>query len=285
MKVIFSILNNNLPGSKKSKPNFGAGLTTRMIQEMRQADPLQISNRFARKGIPTDFKGNKVVAWLNEKTLDIFERFRRDLGLKTILPRGIFVEDFNRLNIDNPNAYSFCNLVQTELIKGSDEIIQPGTIFFNSLHNWEQIDSIADNDYQTRHASTNFFLYKPFHEFSHLAHENNLLRQYYGNDVLKKIEFVRSPKQIDEYKRKYGLRVSQICEYAQTDPLEAIACDIPRVVASSLDPTTLLPTRNLFVGTPYQRLSLWQRWHLHEYSDKERPLPEVLRNFWNGKFD
>ncbi len=91
--------------------------------------------------------------------------------------------------------------------------------------------------------------------------------------------------QIEEYQKKYGKKLSQICNYALKNPFEAVACDISRVIADSLDKNTLMPIRNPFIGTPYEKLSFWQRVNIPKYSDEERPLKEILRNFWNGKFE
>ncbi len=54
-------------------------------------------------------------------------------GLKLALPKGIFVEDFKDLNVDNPSMYGFCNLAPTKLKKNSDEITPSRIIFFNSF--------------------------------------------------------------------------------------------------------------------------------------------------------
>jgi hypothetical protein len=58
-----------------------------------------------------------------------------------------------------------------------------------------------------------------------------------------------------------------------------------RLIADSLDKTTLKPIKNPFKNTPYENLSFWQRRNIPKYSDEDRPLNEILRNFWNGKFD
>ena len=54
---------------------------------------------------------------------------------------------------------------------------------------------------------------------------------------------------------------------------------------SVLDKETLMPTKNPFKGTPYEKLSFWQRVNIPNCSDDERSLNEILRNFWNGKFE
>ncbi len=71
-----------------------------------------------------------------------------------------------------------------------------------------------------------------------------------------------------------------------TNPLEAVACDMAKVIVDSLDAKTLMPTKNPFIGTSYEKLSFWQRVNLPTHDkDEVLSLHEILRNFWNGKFD
>ena len=58
-----------------------------------------------------------------------------------------------------------------------------------------------------------------------------------------------------------------------------------RTIIDSLNKTTLAPARNPFTNTPYETLSFWRRVNNPQYSDETRPLHEILRNFWDGKFD
>lgn len=298
MKTAFIILNNQ---NKKQKTNvsFGAGLTAQMMSEIQSADVLEISNRFAKRGIPTDFKGNKVLAWCCDKTIEIFEHLNEKYKLKLALPKGIFVENFENLNVDDPKAISFCNLTPTRLRKDSKEIVLPTTLFFNTLehkrsnvppnhqwlYNWDYIDQISDFRSATKQTGTDFFLDTFLHESSHVVHEDWLLKKYGGKTVLKKILSAKDKNQIEEYQRKYGPKLSEICNYATAGPLEAVACDMPIRIVDALDRETLLPIKNPFIDTPYERLSIWQRADIPAYSDEERPLKEILRNIWNGKFD
>ena len=80
------------------------------MQEIQRADILEISSRLAKKGIPTDFKGNKIIAWCCDKTIEIFEQINQKFKTNLSLPKGIFVENFQSLNVDTPNMYGFCNL-------------------------------------------------------------------------------------------------------------------------------------------------------------------------------
>ncbi len=296
MKIIFAYPNNNSPQPKNIV--FGAGLTREIGREMRNVNVLEISDRLTQKGIPTDFKGNKVIAWCSAKTIEVFQQLNKNFQTHLALPKGIYVEDFAGLNVDSQTMLGFCNLLPTKLIKGSSEIIPSRTVFFNTfetakkqlppeeqwLFDWNYINEIADVNYAAKQSSTNHFLYFFMHELSHVVHEDRLLNKLGGQALAKRIEFVKNAKQIEEYQKKYGQKISKICEYALTDQFEAIGCDIPRRIANTLDNETLIPIKNPFLGTPYERLSLRQRINIPFYSDEKRPLDEILRNFWNGKF-
>lgn len=295
MKITFCSKKYSLSEPQTQEIAFGAGMTAKIAQEINNVDVLEISNRLAQKGIPTDFKGNKVVAWCSEKAVKIFEELNEKFGTKLALPKGIYVEDFDKLNIDRQNMYGFCNLTPTALKKGSSEIIPSRTLFFNAhqdqlsqpLYNWDYIDQIADYRYATKQASTDSFLDIFLHEFAHVAHEDKLLKKFGGDVLLKKILSAKDLDKIEEYQRKYGQKISGICNSALYDPFEAVACDMSKTVANSLDKETLIPTRNPFIDTPYEKLYFWQqkRTKIPVYSDQDRPLIEILRNFWNGKFE
>lgn len=285
MKTLFSFQNKNSSNPQNKNLKFGAGLTPKMIKEIQQVDVLDISSKLARKGIPSDFQDNKIIAWCSQKTVDIFEQFNEKYKMKLALPKGIFVEDFNKLNVENPNALGTCNMQPAKLKKHSNEETPPLVIFYNSLHNWENINKIADDDYAIGLSSTPHFLNFGLHEFVHSAHEDQLLNQLDAKTLANELNLLKNEKQVAEYQRKYGLNVSKICTNALEDPFEAIACDMPKVIVDSLDKTTLMPTRNPFINTPYEKLSFWQRINLPEPTNEKEELREILRNFWNGKFD
>lgn len=303
MKINFYSQNNKLK-HQRNNISFEAGLTPKMMQEIQNADVLEISHRLAKKGIPTDFKDNKVIAWCCGKTVDIFEQLNKKYHIKLALPKGIFVKDFEQfnfddLNINTNNMYGFCNLTPTKLIKNSDEITPSKVIYYNTLkqkmanapsniqwlYNWNNIDQIADRNYATGFRSTDIFLEHIINEFLHVIHLSNMQSKLDGTNLVKELELINSKDYIKKYQDKYSKKVSLICGYAKETPLEAVACDMSRVIANSLDKETLMPTRNPFIGTPYENLSFWQRVNLPDYSDEERPLNEILRRFWNGKFD
>lgn len=298
MKIIFISQNNDK--YKKQKLPFKAGLTPKIMQEIQQADVLEISNRLARKGMPTDFKENKVIAWCCDKTVEIIEQLNKRFGTKLALPKGIFVEDFERLNVNNPTIMGLCNPFSSDnLIKNSNVQISGETLFFNTfetlkskmqvhehkLYDWENIDNIADFNYAERISATDYFLDVFMHEFLHIAHKDRLLNKIGEENLEKSIDDAKNEIKIKSYRNKYGGRIVEICDNALTSPFEAVACDMSRTIVSSLDKDTLKPTRNPFIATPYENLPIWKRIIIPYYTDEERPLKEILRNFWNGKFE
>lgn len=281
MKVAFFVQNNNSNPNNSRNLVFGAGLTPKMMQEIHKTDVVELSRKLAQKGIPNDFEGNKVLAWCCDKTVDIFQQLNQRFGLNLALPRGIYVEDFRNLNVDNPQMYGFCNLAPFELRKGVSEDVPSRVLFFNSLHKWEDIDLISDRRYKDKFASTDFFLDIPFHEFIHSTQEDRLLDLFDGEILLEKLQSLKDPKQIAMYQKKYGSKVSKISNYALNDPLDAIACDLSRRIANSINHDSLTPTKNPFGGSPYQdKLSSFQKLQL-----KLNPLNKLLKKFWNGEFE
>lgn len=282
MKIVFSNQNNNCVKPQNKKVNFEAGLTPKMMQEIQHADVLDISKKLEAKSIPNDFNGNNGIAWYCNKTVEIFKQFNEHFGINLSFPRGIFAIDFKYLKTDTPHAYGLCNLTPTTLIKGSNEIIPSRVVFFNTEHNWNAVDSISNARYAKRQSGTDFFLDIFFHEFSHVLHEDWLLELFDGETLLKMLELIKEPKQILAYQKKYGTQVSRICHYALTDPLEAVACDLSKRMAKSIDKETLVPIRNPLASVPYKEgdLSLYQKLQI-----KINPLNGILRNFRNGEFD
>ncbi len=264
--------------------SFNAGLTPRLLKEIQQADILDISGKLAKKGVPNDFRDSKIIAWCSDKAIQILQQINERFGQKLSLPKGVYVEDFRNLRTESPSALGTCNLLPTKLKKGSDEIVPSRTIFFNSIHNWDSIDSISDNQYAARHFSTDFFLYPFFHEFAHAIHEDRLLNKFGGKKLVKILKKLNEGEQLKKYRDVYGSSVRQICNYAQNTPLDAVACDMARVISEALDKDTLIPTKNPFIGTAYDKLSFWQRLNIPKHPTKEKPLKEILRDFWDGKF-
>lgn len=291
----FSIKNNYL-SSTPSNVGFKAGLTPKFMREIQTSKITEINNKFAKRGIITDFKENKVIAWCCDKTTEIFEQLNQKYNLKLSLPKGIFIENFKDLNLDSAKTYGFCNLFPTHIKKNSNEIVPSRTLFFNSfedssttktsnewLQDWNFINEISDIRHITKQSASDFFLDIFIHEFIHAAHEDRLIKKIGTKDLSTTLAKIKDKKQTKEYFQKYGEKVSEICNYAANNPLDAIACDISRLIANCLDKETLLPVKNPFTKSPYEHLSFFKRINIRLC--KDRTLKEILKDFWNGKFD
>lgn len=300
MKITFSLLNNKSQNNQQ-KTSFKAGLNREIAEQIRKANISDISKRLAQDyGIPNNFKENRYLAWLNLQTAKIYQQLNTSFRAGLALPKGIYVEDFVNLKLKETeqSVTGFCNASPTRLRKNSEEIVPSRVIFFNSFDtlrnktpkewqwicDWNHANRRANYHFETRRTSTNSFLNDTLHEFVHVAFLDRLLERLGRNKLAKELDRYKSDEQLEAYRRKYRQKLFQICDYALEGPFETIACDIPRIIADSLDPKTLLPTRNPFVGTPYERLSYFQRRKTPNYLDEERPLNEILRHFWNGDF-
>lgn len=299
MKVDFLSQKNNFVTEKNSKINFEAGLTSKMLQEINSADVIEISNNLAKKGIPTDFKGNKVIAWGSQKTIEIIEQLNKKFGLNLGCPKEIYAEDFNNLNINNDGAYGFCNFFPTPLIKNSKEKILEKTVFFNTfetisnkissdkkwLTDWNNINEIADYRFANKETGTDNFLYIFLHEFFHASHEENLLKKIGGKKAFEKFSIYQHESKIEEFKSNYQKVLEQISLNAIKNPFEAVANDMPIRIVNSLDPETLVPIKNPFVNSPYKKQTLLKRKPQNNQVDENKLLNHLLRQFWNGKFN
>ena len=112
---------------------FRAGLTYSMKREIGMADIPRISAELSKKGIETDFKQNRVVGWASKKCVEFIEDLNQHFGLELGMPKGIFVEDFRKLNITKQDSAGFCNMAPTKLYTEREDIVPEKTIFFNSF--------------------------------------------------------------------------------------------------------------------------------------------------------
>lgn len=259
---------------------FRAGLTPKMLQEIEATDVLEISNRLAKKEIPTDFQHNKVVAWCCDKTVRIIEQFNKNFKTKLSLPKGIYVEDFRHLH-DNPNAFGTCNLLPFELRRNSKERIPEKTIFFNSSINWDDVDRISDVNFAGKMFSSDFFLYPFMHEFTHAIHVDRLIQKFEGDELVSKVELAREHKPIQILTQQRKDEIASICNYALKNPLDTIACDLPTKIISGIDKETLVPRKNPFITTPYELIPFWKK----QPKTSGNSLDQILRSFWNGDFN
>jgi len=271
-----------------------------MAREIQSADVLQISDNLAKQGIKTGFSNNKVIAWCCEKTANIFNDLNKRYDLNLELPKGIFVEDFAKLNIDYEILPGFCTLAPIRLKANSSEITPEKTIFFNnfetaltkipedlkSKYNWNKINTTATVNYQNKYKSTDNFLEPFFNEFFHIVHIQNLIKNHGEKSYQKYIQQALSENGLISYEKRYGSKVSAICDYAKANPLEAVACDITKRTVDVLDKETLLPKSNPFANSPYNGSYIHQA-KIPSFlkQNKNKSLEELMNDFWNGKFD
>lgn len=281
--------------NKKQSITFKAGMTSKIISSIVNTDVADISNKLAKKGVDSEFRGNKIVAWCSGKVVEIFEQINDKFAKNLPMPKGIYVEDFANLKSNNLYSAGFCNMFPTYLYKNSAKVIDGKTLFFNNYssinstipsqikwqYDWEYINTNADLNYARKQFATPHFLNVFLHEFSHLAHEENMLKKFGGKKLLDILNQTLSKKEICKFAEKYNNTVSEICDYATASPLETIACDMPKKIVSALD-ESLNITKNPFKNTPYEKSPLIQRLN-NNYPNT--PLDNILRNFWNGNFN
>ncbi len=275
--------------SNQSNINFRSGLTSKMKTEISGCDISKISNEFAKTGIATDFKNNKVIAWCSLKSLEIIQALNKKFNLNLALPKAIYVEDFNNLRISDKNSPGFCNTAPSKLYMGNigNAVVPERVIFFNSFSEfqtgnentiWNCLDSISDMSYSERNSATNFFLETFLHEFTHCIHLNNMLQKLGGENLVKNIQKAFSPSYLKKFHSQYDNMLKQICDYAAENPMEAVGCDFSKRLIESLDRNNLTPQNNFIHKSPYESrrgFSLFKQ---------EAPLDAGLRKFWNGKF-
>lgn len=263
----------------KQSISFKAGLTSQMKREIAGSDVKKISDYLSQQGIPNDFKENKLIAWCSLKCLEIIKK------LKLGLPKGIFVEDFKKLNILNKNADGLLNFAPTKLYSTKDLIVGEKTIFFNEHKDlnytngnlfWDNIDQIADHNFETKFAATDYFLEIFLHEFAHSIHEENLINKLGGKRLVQLLYQILNEQNIADFQTKYKNSFNRICQYAAANPLDAVACDLSKRIITSLDSMSLIPKYNCIKNSPYRKFALF-----YTPSDK---LEQKLRKYWNGKF-
>ena len=255
---------------------FNAGLTKRMQAEISACKTKKIENYFADRGIEADFKDNKVVAWCSLKCIRILEMLNKNFGLNLGFPNGIYVEDFQKLNGIDTDSMGFTNFAPTYLYKSCNIVVPEKTIFFNEQDvNWDELDTIADKTYENGISTTDFFLENILHEFMHVLHENNMIKKLGGINLVKMLQKIQEEEIVNEFFRKHAKPLSEICHYAASNPLEAVACDLSKREVASLDKETLIPKTNIFNKKPYNK-------RLFLVGQKETHNEKLLRNYWNG---
>ncbi len=271
--------------------NFQAGLTQKMQKEIASSDIKRIAQEFAKNGIQTDFKENKVIAWCSLKCLEIIKYLNENYHLNLGLPNGIFVEDFQNLNIQDKSSIGFLNFAPVKLHKKDSKITPEKTIFFNEFKDfnhsdgneyWERIDCMADENFDRHFSSTDFFLEPILHEFLHAVHEQNLIQKLGGKKLVKLLEETLTPPKLEIFRAKYQNMLEKICVYASENPFEAVACDFSKRTIENIDKNVLLPCIDFVSQSPYKKQSLFKRFLIRKPDSK---ITETLHHFWNGKME
>ena len=268
-----------------SNLNFRSGLTSKMKNEIKACDVDKITKNFIDKGIAADFKGNKVLAWCSLKCMEIIDFLNKNYDLKLGLPRGIIVENFNILRTANTESDAFCSAIPASLYQGDDYILPENVIFINEYPEfkysggnifWDKIDEYSDWNYDNNTAPSSSFLHIFMHEFSHVIHNKNILKQFGQDLYLEKFIGCLDQNFIDNFQKKYGRMFSKLCPYAGSYPFEAVACDLGTRITDNLDKTTLLPEKNVLLNSPYVK---------NPIIIVENEYDKTVRNLFNGNFD
>jgi len=259
--------------------NFKSGYTSQMKREVSACDAQKISAYLANYQIKSDFKNDKTAAWCVLKCFELLRNFNKQFNLNLGFPNGIFVEDFNKLRVDRTGVLGFTNFAPAKLFTGKDCITPEKTIFFDKL-DWYKADEISDENYKFGISTTDFFLETFLHEFMHVIHEDNLLKQKSGSEVITILQKMLNPQFITTFRSKYETILKSICDYAAENPLEAVACDISKRVLNSIDKNTLIPQNNFTLSSPYKKLSLLEIFYM--LCSRKQEKKQLLNKIWTG---
>ena len=247
-------INNN---HNNYQPHFSAGLTRNMETQISSCNPQKIESLLMQRNIKANFDNNKVVAWSVQQCISILDNLNDKFKLNLWLPREIYLEDFEKLNIKNSrNATGFCNFLRQKLYKGSDTLTDGLSIFFNKNIPWKYIDEISDHQYSQKDAPTDFFLDVIFHDFMHIIHEGNMLNKVGADKMMDFLIKASDTSNISKFQTKYMSELKKICNYATTNPVDAVACDLNKVISSNIDRNNLTIDTNPFINTPYEQIPL-----------------------------
>lgn len=242
------------------KPNktlsYTGGLNKQMVSEIKRTNISSIENRLNTQGINADFAGNKFIAWSSLKVTELVNNLNKKFHLNIELPRNIFVKNLTELHTDDTAvSYGITNFLPCRLYKNNNDIMPAMTVIFNKEFPWHMVDEISDYEYHTKNTTSNFFLESFIHEFSHIAHEGNLLNKFGVDDTVKKLVALNNPNNNNRYKLIYGsLAKENICNYAQECLFDLTACDMSKRIIDKLDKNTITPFDNPFKNSPYEKI-------------------------------
>ena len=245
-----------------SKISFQAGLNKQITEEIRYCDITSIANKFKNNGIETNFGNNKLVAWCSLICLKITQ------GLDLGVPKSIYLEDFEKLNIPNKDAVGLCNFAPTRLLNNSDKIIPEKSIFFNKDYfscSLDDFDKKADENFLNNVSASNSFLEPFMHEFCHAMHENNMLTLFDSYELVNKLIKIMNPDYVVQFQNQYSKLLNNICKFADINPLEAVAYKLSHFILKNSQSDLGINFKQFSEGT-------------------ETNINKVCIDFWNGKF-
>ena len=284
--VFYSNIMQKINNFNYNKQTFKAGLTKQIKNEINSCNTQKISNELLKLNIKSDFKENKVIAWCALQCTKLIMEINNRYGLNLALPNGIFVEDFNLLNVNNRDAFGFMNFAPTFLHSDKKIITPEKTIFFNEFKDmnyksgnkiWEQADEIADMNFENRSATTDFFLETFLHEFAHVIHEGNMQTKIHNGSNLVNIIISMLKNQNPAFQKLRPKISENICRYATTNQLEMTACDLTKLILDNTSKEKLLPIKNFTNNSPYEKQSFF-----NNFFNKKDKLDKLLKKTWNG---
>lgn len=275
----------NVDWNKKYSPNFQAGLTSGIRREIRFSDADKISEFLLKnKGIESNFKNNKIIAWCSLKCVQIIQDANRRFNLNLGFPKGIFVENFNDLRTTKKSSWGFANFAPARVYENNSDIIPERTIFFNNFENpkiWEHIDEIADENYAEGVSPTDFFLETFLHEFMHVIHEGHLMMKLGKQSLFEMLQNIQTPDFVKSFQTHYGSDLKQICNYAVINPMEAVACDLSQRIINNLNKEQLFLTNDFIKSSPYQKSNFLADIYRKIFIKNQTDI--ILKKCWDGE--
>lgn len=277
----------------KDTISFKAGLTKAIAAQIQHTDIKFLTAKLAKRGIECEFKGNKVIAWCCDKAVSIFDELNHQYGLKLALPKAIHVEEFSKLNVDNPKLLGFCNWFPSKVIKSSDKVFPERTVFFNSKYDWTKINTLSSEEGNNGYWSSNHFMSVFLHEFAHCSHNNKMLKKLGYSKLNEWVIKVVNPEYVAEYKKNYSEVIDNISQQASLNPLESLAEDLSGKISNVLkkNSKSLSSSKISFKGTNPFEFNSYKKFTpiqtiLSLFDKKIRDnvkRQELLRKIWNGE--
>lgn len=262
---------------------FSAGLNRNIIDSAQNCDVNLISGLLHEKGIANNFQGDKVRAFCSMKIIELIDTLNKNFHMGFCYPNAIITGDLAR-HFGKPDTFGFCTF--TPIKSKSGFICPEKTIFFNQSKadvktELETLDKIADIDYQKKFNSSANFMVNFIHEFAHAIHEGNLLKKHSARKVNRKLQHWNTDNFKIEYKHRFSNFISEICEYAKTNLLDTLACDLSGKLGNGLTENLTFET-NVLKNTAYEPENSMKRIKKLFIADKIQAKEDLICAIWNG---